>query len=75
MISEVLRAVDAGGKDMNITVEVNGKDVIVFTAVEKIAIPQAELTRMIKLFIGKAFDEVVFEPPAEKQWRKDKHNA
>lgn len=75
MVSEVLRVVDAGGKDINITVEINGNDVIVFTAVEKIAIPQKELLRMMKEFLGEAFDKVVFEPPTEKQWRKDKHNA
>jgi hypothetical protein len=39
-MKEIIRAVDAGMKEMDIILEINGKDVIVTTPYEKIAIPQ-----------------------------------
>jgi len=66
-----IRAVDAGFKDINITVEINEKDVVVTTPYEKIFIPRKEFE---KLYLVEK--EVKVEEPPAKEWaRKEKTNA
>jgi hypothetical protein len=73
---DTIRATDAGMKDMNVTVEINGKDIIVSTPYEKIFIPQKEFEKLWAAY-QKAEVKVevkVEEPPVEKWARKEKRN-
>jgi hypothetical protein len=72
-----IQAVDAGMKGINITVEINDKDVIVTTPYEKIYIPKKEFD---KLYLSEKKPEVkaevkIEEPPVDKWARKEKNNA
>lgn len=72
-----IRAVDAGMKDINITVEINGKDVVVTTPYEKIFIPMKEFEDVYRAWFTEKKAEVkVEEPPVVEKWaRKEKNNA
>jgi hypothetical protein len=73
-MKETIRAVDAGMKEMDIILEINGRDVIVTTPYEKIAIPQKEFEKLMAAFLKEKKAEAKVEEVVEKQWtRKDRN--